>query len=547
MRQNKHMPASVWLAMVALLVLLSVCLVHADTTGNQVIINQVYGGSNDGYASHSFIELYNPTDQDISLKGWTLQYKSSASGNQKNDWAVLPLTGTIAKKDYYLVRCKAVAKPSGSYKVPAGNQEWDMMIHNKGISVALVKSNDKLGGDVSGDVTRAGYTRPAALIDLAAVQGNDASSNQIPPAYEGAYSAIQSKKKAIRRKNFADTDKNSVDFAEVNYSKAVSAANGPHVGTAPAEPVEPPKPTFTPGKTTGKKYYGMDNDTAELKAELSSRFNAGAYSADGGSAEITAYNKTNQYAYSVNGVKGVLDAIDMTALQNGEKVQDLKGKEIKVADLVAGADKTFTYGDMTSVAVSPDGKTVAVALQDEDYKKTGRVAFFACAADGSLTLKGLARTGVQPDNVVFTEDGTKVLTADEGEPRQGYSAAGAVDPKGSVTIADPKDFSARTVGFDAFDSQRAKLASAGVVLKKGTVPSADLEPEYIAVAGGTAYVSLQEANAIAVLDIAAGSFTGIYPVGLEDYSRGEGDADIRRCSEVGEPPIRDSFSYGRDL
>lgn len=50
----------------------------------------------------------------------------------------------------------------------------------------------------------------------------------------------------------------------------------------------------------------------------------------------------------------------------------------------------------------------------------------------------------------------------------------------------------------------------GIVLKKNTVPSVDLEPEYIACTDDTAYVSCQEANAIAVLDLDNAQFTGIY-------------------------------------
>ncbi|MCD8046167.1 MAG: lamin tail domain-containing protein [Clostridiales bacterium] len=43
-----------------------------ETPLNHVIINQVYGGSTDGYASHSFIELYNPTAEAVDLSGWTI-------------------------------------------------------------------------------------------------------------------------------------------------------------------------------------------------------------------------------------------------------------------------------------------------------------------------------------------------------------------------------------------------------------------------------------------------------------------------------------------
>ena len=49
--------------------------------------------------------------------------------------------------------------------------------------------------------------------------------------------------------------------------------------------------------------------------------------------------------------------------------------------------------DMTSVAVSPDGKTLAVAMQDEDYRKHGCMLFFDCGEDGSLAYSGIAAVG----------------------------------------------------------------------------------------------------------------------------------------------------------
>ena len=95
---------------------------------------------------------------------------------------------------------------------------------------------------------------------------------------------------------------------------------------------------------------------------------------------------------------------------------------------------------------------------------------------------------------------------------------GAVDPKGSVTVIDAATLAAKTVDFTAFDSADARqtLVAEGIVLKKDTLPSVDLEPEYIACDNDTAYITCQEANAIAVLDIAKGEFTGVYSVGFED-------------------------------
>ncbi len=231
--------------------------------------------------------------------------------------------------------------------------------------------------------------------------------------------------------------------------------------------------------------------------------------------EIVAYNRVNSFAYAINGQSGLLAAISLENLAAGSSVARLSGTDIDVKALVEAADSSFRYGDMTSVAVSPDSATLAAALQAEGYNDAGRVALFTCNSDGTLTLKGLVETGVQPDMVTFADNDT-VLTADEGEPREGYGA-GIADPKGSVTVVDVAALTSEVVGFDAFDTRRDELAASGVVLKKGAAPSADLEPEYIAVSGGKAYITLQENNAIAVPDLASRTFDGIYSAGFEDY------------------------------
>ena len=292
---------------------------------------------------------------------------------------------------------------------------------------------------------------------------------------------------------------------------------------------QPEEPSYTPVITGDQRVQGFYNDTAALKAELAGRCNSGAMSPDGGSLEIVQYNAKNGFAYAVSGVKGKLIAVDLNASLSGDKAAALNGTEYDIRSLVR--TDNFTYGDMTSVSVSPDGGTLAAAIQAEDYTAGGIVAVFTCGADGSLTLSGTVPVGVQPDMVTFTPDGRHILTADEGEPRLGYSDPNAVDPKGSVTVIEAATLAAKTVDFTAFDSADARqaLVDRGIVLKRDTAPSVDLEPEYIACDNHTAYITCQEANAIAVLDIARGEFTGVYSVGFEDYSKvpidlGNGDS-----------------------
>ena len=279
----------------------------------------------------------------------------------------------------------------------------------------------------------------------------------------------------------------------------------------------------TAASAQGVPTGGYENGTAALDLTQIARYSAGQYNVDGGVMEIVAYNQATEWAYAINGQSGKLAAIPLAGLTAGAHVEELTGTEIDVKALVEAEDSTFQYGDMTSVAISPDSTTLAAALQAQGSNDAGRVALFTCEEDGSLTLEALVETGAQPDMVTFAGDGV-VLTADEGEPREGYGE-NIADPKGSVTVVDVEAQESTVVDFSAFDSQRDQLAEDGIVLKKGSAPSVDLEPEYIAVSGGKAYVTLQENNAIAVLDIDSQTFEGVYSAGFEDHSTTAIDLD----------------------
>ena len=290
---------------------------------------------------------------------------------------------------------------------------------------------------------------------------------------------------------------------------------------------------YTPVAASAARVAGFDNAASPLRAELVGRYNSGAMSEDGGSLEIVQYNPASGYAYAVSGLKGKLIAIDLKTSMDGDTVKTLSGTEYDLKALVSRDG--FAYGDMTSVAVSPDGTKVAAAIQAEGYADRGLAALFACGADGALTLLGTAQVGVQPDMITFADDHT-LLTADEGEPRKGTEGE---DPKGSVSIISigaDGSMTAVSRGFEQFDSQRDALTKAGVLVQKNRLPSADFEPEYIAVAGKTAYISLQEANAVAALDWKNGRFTGVYAAGFQDYGAVAADLEKNKAINLKKHP-----------
>ncbi len=487
----------------------------ADGTYNvsvpHVVVNQVFGASDDAEAvTHSFIELYNQSDAEVSLEGWYAYYKSSPDGGD-TAWSSLALQGTIAAKGHFLIRCGQVdAVADGAWQIPAGDMEWSVQLHNKGVSVALFSQKAELTDAFAGAVTDA--NRPAGYVDVLAVQGNDAEDAQIPPVYEGGYEDIQSKKKAVRRDNFADTDDNAADASDLNYEDAKAedapVLNGKGETIAAQEPSAPA--------------YEVKEDSFEQAARLTMQkaggITLGEANGDGGVAEIVSFNADTNRAYVVNGQESVLNIFDVKADGSfGE------AEKLNIQELMKAKDPAFAYGDMTSVAVDTETDRIAVALQDADYTKPGRIAVLNYENE----IVSVYTAGVQPDMVAFAEGGRYILTADEGEPREGYGA-GTSDPAGTVTVADTQTGEVRQAGFAAFGAE--ELAASGVLFNRvnGEILSAefDLEPEYIAVSGGTAYVALQEANAVALLDIEAAQFTKVLPLGFKDYSKAENAVDL---------------------
>lgn len=163
----------------------------------------------------------------------------------------------------------------------------------------------------------------------------------------------------------------------------------------------------------------------------------------------------------------------------------------------------------------------AIVTNGTNAQQAGRVAFYTAATGAFLNV---VTVGALPDMVTFTPDGLRALTADEGEPNS-YGQGNSVDPEGSVSIIDLSGgVAAATVqiaGFTSFNGQLAALRAAGVrIYGPGATVAQDLEPEYIAVDpdGLTARVTLQENNAIAILNIATATFTSIQPLGLKNHN-----------------------------
>ncbi|XVX21113.1 choice-of-anchor I family protein [Actinomycetota bacterium] len=161
-----------------------------------------------------------------------------------------------------------------------------------------------------------------------------------------------------------------------------------------------------------------------------------------------------------------------------------------------------------------------MAEQTEDKTAPGSVSLFDAR---DLTLVKRLTVGALPDMVTITANGSYALVANEGEP-DGY-CEGMVDPEGSVSVIDLRGGAAKatvaTADFRGWIGKEDALRADGVrIFGPGSNAAQDIEPEYITVdhTGKTAYVTLQENNAVAVVDITSATVTRILPLGLQDHS-----------------------------
>lgn len=237
-------------------------------------------------------------------------------------------------------------------------------------------------------------------------------------------------------------------------------------------------------------------------------------------SEIVAYDKKTNRIFSVNAQSGQIDIFNDLTATTPALHSSLNLAQLLVDNTVVA--NTGLVGGANSVAVSD--RYIAVAVQANPKTDTGWVVFLNQA---DLTFARAVSVGALPDMVTFTPDGTKVIVANEGEPSDNY----AIDPEGSVSVIKVADFSKVDIGFTDFNvggSRNSELNLTKMIIdgysatnlgNKASVAQS-LEPEYIAVSedGAKAFVSLQENNAIAVINLANNTIDKIFGLGFKDHS-----------------------------
>lgn len=226
---------------------------------------------------------------------------------------------------------------------------------------------------------------------------------------------------------------------------------------------------------------------------------AGSYATS--AAEIVAHDPATQRLFVVNAQAAHIDIVD---------IQD------PAAPAIIGNIDVTPYGAVANSVAVKNG-IIAVAVESEVRTDPGHVVFF----NNALQFLSVVEVGSVPDMLAFSPNGRYVLTANEGEPSTDYT----IDPEGSVSVinlsggvANLTQAAVKTAGFTAFNGKA--LDPSIRIFGPGATVAQDIEPEYLTIShdSKTAWVTLQENNAIAIIDIPAAKVTKLVGLGTKNHS-----------------------------
>jgi len=242
---------------------------------------------------------------------------------------------------------------------------------------------------------------------------------------------------------------------------------------------------------------------------------------DGGS-EVVVHE--NGQLFVTNGALGRIDVFDLATktLADSYDLTFLPGFD--------GVQSVAVKNGLVAVAVSTPDVTNSSILGDINEGQNGYVVLIDVAS-GQIIDR--VTVGNLPDMVTFNADGTKIIVANEGE----FSGESDLDrdPIGSISVIDVSnliDPQVTTLDFSSIDGLEVQFAEAGIRLGPDASLLRGLEPEYISVEGDLAYVSLQEANSIAVFNIAENTLVDLFSLGTVDHSQVGNELDPNDDGEI---------------
>jgi hypothetical protein len=223
-------------------------------------------------------------------------------------------------------------------------------------------------------------------------------------------------------------------------------------------------------------------------------------------------------------------------------------------DLNTGNTGLAGLSSVSGVALDPLGRSFGVAgvIPTDNTGTFGKLAFFNYNTGAVI---GTINAGYHPDSVRFSDDGMKIYVANEGEFKPGAAqAAGSLSivDVSSITsgnlgtlpglVASTFDFSPANLGSGASlsgirNSNVAAVGTSGTFINSvpnftlvGNQDAGALEPEFVTISQGKAFVTLQDNNAIGVFDLGTNKWEKINNLGTVTMTIDGSDTDLLKVT-----------------
>ncbi|KAI8511417.1 hypothetical protein Bbelb_105170 [Branchiostoma belcheri] len=243
------------------------------------------------------------------------------------------------------------------------------------------------------------------------------------------------------------------------------------------------------------------------------------YGLDTGAVEKLGYDEERHVVYAAGGA-GILNVVDISVTS--------EPKVLHQQQLPGGVLDVDVCGDYVAIALEgtplPPGRTDVYPV----YQGNG---------EPMQPMHGVKVGSTRPDSLKFTHDCRTLVVLDEGWPGEDHTGV-FQDPGGAAIILE---FSYTNLGSVHIVLRRADFRRASLYQSRGVrwllggstatvAPDDDhvttfnfsqtLEPEYVTFNQGDskAYISLQDNNAVAVLDMRTATIEDLYPLGSKDWN-----------------------------
>ncbi len=251
---------------------------------------------------------------------------------------------------------------------------------------------------------------------------------------------------------------------------------------------------------------------------------------DKSAAEIVDYHKASKRAFVINAQARKINVLNLSNLpskgitgDNAFSLNNLKSeRSIEIDEKIKPLNASeFEVGAINSLSIV--GNLMAVAVENKQPQSNGAILFYRLDSQANASKLHALSAGAMPDMVKITADGKFALSANEGEPNKNYDN----DPEGSITLVRINNGMPDNTSIN-LDFNHVAIPT-DVIIKQGiTKKSKDLEPEYIAIADDSskAWISLQENNALAIIDLTQSNpkIDKVVSLGFKDYRVNQLDA-----------------------